>query len=235
MVSVQSVYETVKNLANKDQKGFVSPSVFNSFAKIAQLNIINEIFEDLYNGKKLRRMNADGAGHLSTVVRSKSDLSALRTKKLITKNTTTSVFDKPLDFSTAVSCSLSGSKGNAKKIVHLLYEEEKINQLLSSTLSAPTADYPVALVSESLEVFPTSISRVVLTYLRTPQNPSYQIQTVTDENGASIQVFSSSSSLDFELPPHYESEVVAEIAKMIGIRIRDKDVYKHGTTEETQA
>lgn len=235
MVSVQSVYETVKNLANKDQKGFVSPSVFNSFAKIAQLNIINEIFEDLYNGKKLRRMNADGGGHLSTVTRSKSDLSPLRTRKTIIKNPATLMFDKPLDFSTAVSCSLFGSRGSAKKAVHLLYEEEKINQLLSSTLSAPTSDYPVALVSESLEVFPTSISRVILTYLKTPKNPSYQIETYTDEDGSAVQVFNSSSSFDFELPPHYESEIVAEIAKMIGVNLRDKDVYKHGTTEETQA
>ena len=115
MVSVQSVYETVKNLANKDQKGFVSPSVFNSFAKIAQLNIINEIFEDLYNGKKLRRMNADGGGHLSTVTRSKSDLSPLRTRKTIIKNPATLMFDKPLDFSTAVSCSLFWKQGVRKK------------------------------------------------------------------------------------------------------------------------
>ena len=99
MISVQSVYDAVKNLANKDQKGFVSPLVFNDFARIAQLNIFNEIFEDLYNGKKLRRMNADGAAHLSMVTRSKSDLSVLRRKEELVKNNTTGVFEKPIDFS----------------------------------------------------------------------------------------------------------------------------------------
>ena len=46
MISVQSVYETVKNLANKDQKGFVTPEMFNSFAKSAQLKIFHEIFQE---------------------------------------------------------------------------------------------------------------------------------------------------------------------------------------------
>ena len=87
MISVQAVYETVKNVVNKDQKGFMSPEVFNSFAKIAQLNIFNEIFEDVYLGKKMRKMNLDGGGHLSAVTRSKSDLSPLRKKVVLEKNT----------------------------------------------------------------------------------------------------------------------------------------------------
>ena len=51
MVSVQSVYETVKNLANKDQKGFVTPEIFNSFAKAAQLKIFHEIFQEAIEGR----------------------------------------------------------------------------------------------------------------------------------------------------------------------------------------
>ena len=39
MISVIEVYNAVRDLANKDQKGFVSPKVFNSFASIAQENV----------------------------------------------------------------------------------------------------------------------------------------------------------------------------------------------------
>jgi hypothetical protein len=234
MISVQSVYDAVKNLANKDQKGFVSPLVFSDFARIAQLNIFNEIFEDIYGGKKLRRMNVDGAGHLSMVTRSKSDLSVLRRKVDMAKNTSTGVFEKPLDFSAAVSCSLIGAQGRAKTNIHLLYDEHKINQLLASNLSAPTRSYPVALISEDIEVFPSVISRIVLTYIRTPLTPSYQV-SVVEINNTNIELFSETASQNFELPKSYEQELVAEIAKMIGINLRDKDVYNHGVTEETQA
>jgi hypothetical protein len=234
MVSVQSVYNTVKDLANKDQKGFVTPLVFSNFARIAQLNIFNEMFEDIYNGKRLRRMNADGAAHLSSVTRSKSDLSALRRKVDLLKDSSAGVFEKPHDFSFVVSCSLPGAQGKAKTNIHLLYDEEKINQLLASNLSAPTKSYPVALISENIEVFPSSISKVVLTYLRTPLSPSYQVDTM-EVGGIPVELFNESASQDFELPSHYEQELVAEIAKMIGVNLRDKDVYTHGTTEETQA
>ena len=40
MISVIEVFNAVRDLANKDQKGFVAPSVFNSFAEVAQQNVL---------------------------------------------------------------------------------------------------------------------------------------------------------------------------------------------------
>ena len=59
MVSVQQVYNTLKDLANKDQKGFVTPMVFNNFAGLAQLNIYNEMFQELVKARQLQRQNFD--------------------------------------------------------------------------------------------------------------------------------------------------------------------------------
>ena len=47
MISVIEVYNAVRDLANKDQKGFVSPKVFNSFASIAQENVYLEMYSEL--------------------------------------------------------------------------------------------------------------------------------------------------------------------------------------------
>ena len=52
MVSAIEVYTTLKNLANKEQKGFITPDVFNSFASVAQRNIINEMFDELEGNKR---------------------------------------------------------------------------------------------------------------------------------------------------------------------------------------
>ena len=41
MASVREVYNALNDLANKDQRGFVTPTEFNSFAPIAQQNIFN--------------------------------------------------------------------------------------------------------------------------------------------------------------------------------------------------
>ena len=46
MVNVIDVYNAVRDLCNKDQRGFVTPEVFSTFAGIAQQNVFNEMFQE---------------------------------------------------------------------------------------------------------------------------------------------------------------------------------------------
>ena len=139
MILVQSVYEAVKNLANKDQKGFITPDQFNSFAKIAQLNIYYELFREFVEGKKLRRSHFDGARAFSLVERSKNDLAVFAEKKNLTKGS--DGFKKPYDYSMFISCNINNSSSTP---IHILTDEDKVNHLLNSTLSAPSDTFPVA-------------------------------------------------------------------------------------------
>ena len=84
MVSVQRVYNTLKNLANKDQKGFITPSVFNSFAHIAQLNVFNEIVDELVEARKMNRAGVDAGSVLSMRDRKIEDMSYFLKKKKFT-------------------------------------------------------------------------------------------------------------------------------------------------------
>jgi hypothetical protein len=47
MISVERVYAIVRDICNKDQKGFVTPNVFNTLARVAQQNVYNEMFNEL--------------------------------------------------------------------------------------------------------------------------------------------------------------------------------------------
>ncbi len=227
MILVQSVYEAVKNLANKDQKGFITPAQFNSFAKIAQLNIYYELFREFVEGKKLRRANVDGHGAFSLVERSKNDLAVFAEKKDLSKSR--DGFSKPEDYVMFINCAV---KNAAKTPVHILTDESKINHLLNSTLSAPSSTFPVAIMSDTIEVFPTTITKVTLRYYREPALPVYQSKTASLPNGATVELFQDSGSSNFELPYQYEQELVAEIAKMVGINIKDKDLYVGAQYEE---
>ena len=55
MASVQAVYNSLKDLTNKEQKGLITPQIFNSLASLAQMNIYNEFFTELIEAKKLSR------------------------------------------------------------------------------------------------------------------------------------------------------------------------------------
>ena len=59
MASVQAVYNSLKDLTNKEQKGFITPQIFNSLASLAQMNIYNEFFTELVDAKKLSRQNLE--------------------------------------------------------------------------------------------------------------------------------------------------------------------------------
>jgi len=52
MVNINSVYQKVLALANKEQRGYITPQEFNLFADKAQL----EIFENYFHGVKMAEM-----------------------------------------------------------------------------------------------------------------------------------------------------------------------------------
>ena len=73
--SIVTVYNTLIDLVNKDQRGMVTPSIFNSFAQLAQVKVFNKMFDNLVQAKNLRIRGIDPADDKSMVRRIKEDLS----------------------------------------------------------------------------------------------------------------------------------------------------------------
>lgn len=233
--SVVAVYEAVRDLANKDQQGFVSDNEFNSFARIAQLNIFNGLFDELKDSKRLSRSGFNPNRDKDRRKRVLEDLSAFSTTDTVTKSS--GVFSvtaaSGADMARIISISTAGSillDQSTTKPIEICYDEEKIERILISTISAPTEDFPVALVSDDIHVFPTTINKIKVRYYRYPMGRSSTGATsttpVTYTTGAS-----SPTLIDFELPEHYTSDLVYEIARMIGINLRDNSVSQFAGEE----
>jgi hypothetical protein len=237
MASVNRVYSALKDLVNKDQRGFVTPAVFNSFASVAQMNIFNKLFDDAALNKRIRNAQSDAGRDKSRVKQANEDLSYF--SKLSTISLTTGVGDKPSDLARVISIITTDATA---KNVEIVYDEEKIDYILRSTLSAPSTSFPVALVSSDIQVFPTSIASVKMRYYKQPeglsvttgarvaQQPKFGYTVV-----AGKEVYSAANSVDFELPEHYFAELVVEVAKLIGVNLRDQDVYAYSVNEEKTA
>ena len=229
--SIQIVHDTLLDLANKDQQGFVSDLEFNKFAQIAQLNIYNGLFDELKDAKRLSRAGFNPNRDKSRIKRIQEDLASFSKKQTVPKSS--GVFDKPADLSRIISISTAGSillDQSTKKPIEICYDEEKIERILISTLSAPTDDFPIALVSDDIHVFPTSVTKIEVRYYKIPQGRN----TSDGERNSNQPKFAPSGTLiDFELPEHYTSDLIYEIAKMIGINLRDKDVVAYANSEVT--
>lgn len=228
MASIQYVYNTVKDLVNKDQKGFVSVEEFNNLAKSAQLEVYNDLFSDIHDSKRIKRQGIDGARDKSMSKRIHEDLAYFAKSAPITKSN--GVFAKPSDLSRIISANTFGSyvlDFSSKTPIELLYDEEKIERVLISNISAPSEDYPIALVSDNIYVFPTTVNKIQLRYYKIPQslnadgsrNAGPPVISVNASN-----VVDPSTSRDFEMPKHYEDTLVEKIATMVGVSIRDGDV-----------
>ena len=118
---------------------------------------------------------------------------------------------------------------STKTPVEVCYDEEKIERILLNNLSAPTEDFPVALVADDIQVFPTSIRKIEVRYYKIPEG-----RTLAGARTTSMPNYTSGSGkIDFELPDHYVSDLVYEIGKMIGLNLRDQQVVAY-TGQEMQ-
>ena len=244
MVSVLQVYTALKDLANKEQKGFITPQVFNSFAALAQMNVYNEMFTELVDAKRLNRQNFDPGRDKSVRKQKEEDLSFFL-RRLTLEND--GLISKPFDLSKIVSINatdaLDAGDVSARTGCEIVYDPEKMDRILGSNLSTPTDSFPVALVSDvDIEIFPSSVSSITLTYYAKPtsfdsegQNsidPPYYDYNVANYNGSQVELFNALNSRNFMLPAHYLTEVVMEMAKLIGIRLRDQQVSAFAIQEE---
>ena len=252
MASIDKVYRTLKNLANKEQKGFITPAVFNRFAVIAQQNIYNELFEELVDAKRISRQNLDPGRDKSVRKRTLEDLSPFVTRvynlPFATGPAINNVYFKPANLSRIISISVgntnTGGYNVNKKNVEIVYDVEKMDKILGSRLSRPTQDHPVALITDEIEVYPrTEVSKIDLTYYRTPggitSTGSYtdsDPQWIALNTGSTqdLEIYDPASTIDFMLPNHFVSELVYEMAKLIGISLNDAALTQVSAQEEAR-
>lgn len=253
MISVVEVYNAVRDLANKDQKGFISPKVFNSFAAIAQENVYMEMYSELTAAYSLRVRGVDPSQGESAYRGVEDDLSRYIVEEVLSGGSDGSasgdsnVFSKPEDFCKLISVRVDDED---RVQAELVYNSAKMAHILNSKLSAPTDLFPVALVSKNIEIFPTTVDSVIMTYYRQPASvyaasigrvkigdvdydgkPRLAINGAVDNEGFFIPDVA--NSRNFDLPARYIGEVIAEICKMVGVRLRDQVISGYAV-QETQ-
>lgn len=244
MASVREVYNALKDIANKDERGFVTPTEFNSFAPIAQTNIFNDLFRQLSSAEALRRRGIDPGRDKSLLKQIKEDLSVFSKSTTLTRDNTTRDFAKPDDFAKLIQISTYGDvmlDVVTSAVIPVEYDEEKYRYILASPLSKPTYENPVAFMDDRIYVEPKNVRRINVRYYKQPEglSPTDGSRTVsTPRFGFTVtnnkEEYLASTSVDFELPDHYVPQLVEEMARLIGINLRDANVYSYGVTQTQQ-
>lgn len=238
MASIQRVYNGLRDLMNKQQKGFIGLKTFNSLASIAQRNIYNKLFEELGTIKTYRASNVDSSRYKSRKQAIEEELARFVVRdQSITLSSGKG--DSPLNMHKLISIVTDKSNRTA---VELVYDIDRADRIIKSNLSAPSATFPVAVITDKIEVFPTNTTSAYLTYYRSPGSlsnankmfdaqPTYSVLSLNVSGG---EVFDPVNSRNFALSDEYEHSIVMEMAKLVGLNLRDSDAVTLGTQESQQ-
>ncbi len=232
------VYEGVKDLMNKEQKGFVTPRVFNSFAQIAQLNVFHEMFDDVIDGRKLRAQGVDGSDGLSMYNEAVENLAFFKKDRTVSMSSGKAAL--PGDMYKLIGIRKESSNVLERVPFEIVRNNNDAAYILGSNLSTPTAAFPVAIVTDSIELFPTSITKAIVSYYRLPGcvldsgvfDDRAPFIAAKIEGSVNEGIVQPTGHRNFMIPRAYESELVYEMAKLIGVRLEDQGVASFAAQEE---
>jgi hypothetical protein len=238
--SINTVYSLVQRIANKEQRGFISPSAFNQYAQHAQLEVTNELLEELKvsaNQRKRYLEESDGVrGGRQAII---DELAPLLKASIPLVNISSNNFSEPDDL-LHIDDIFYGDGTNFWKAD--IVNPARANHYLNSELSAPSEQYPIVLQANGIfSVFPSTItSGMSINYYKIPQGVTTAGAKTTQQptwaystpGSSSSPVYNATNTIDFELSSASTNRLVVKILSYIGISLREQEVQAYAAYKE---
>ena len=226
MVNIDTVYQKVLAIANKEQRGYITPQEFNLFADYAQKDIFEKYFYDVNQFKREPGNSTDYSNMLNN---------------LEEKISLFEIFDEILN---VVS---EGGDINLLNDIPNLYRLGRVTVNYNSTifstaeeiqikdfdiygnsgLTGYTKQRPVYLrfrtnaQPDRLKIYPhpnsdPNIDQVRASYIKSPEKPNW---SGVEVNGNFL--YNETASTNFELHPEEENLLIVKILQLAGISMKD--------------
>jgi hypothetical protein len=207
MVSIDTVYQKVLALANKEQRGYITPQEFNLFADQAQRDIFEQYFYDL---NQLLRVPSNSDEYADII-------DNLREKIAIFENQGTiaaGIINAPNGLYRLGTVSFEGAE----------IEEVQPNEFLyinNSPLTRPTERRPIYVRTGefTVNIAPNTITQADCTYIARPTRPSWGYVVVQSK-----AMYDPTNRVDFQLHSSEEGNLVNKILVYAGVAIKAPDI-----------
>tara|TARA_R110002020_G_scaffold259020_2_gene472873 strand:+ start:254 stop:976 length:723 start_codon:yes stop_codon:yes gene_type:complete len=231
MVNVDTVYQKVLTLANKEQRGYITPQEFNLLANQAQLDILEQYFYDTNFYGRQPGNDTEYSDMLGIMQEKLSELEIRLPNEVVVNG----VYDhRAIGFPNAEVYKLGSV--HARMPVELgsqIIEIEEVNNnelmnMILAPLTTPTISRPVYVNRQNgLNIFPSTIIRIDLSYIRKPVPVQWAYVVVNDK-----PLYNSNISRNFSLHASEESGLVYRILALAGITIKDPELSQAGAQLE---
>ena len=230
-VSIDTVYQRVLALANKEQRGYVTPQEFNLLANQAQMEIFEQYF---YEINQFNRLPGNTTEY--------SDMRSILEEKL-------SPFQRYMQDVSVASSSVGTLPSDVYRLGTLMYvggtypvevEEISHNQLLilqKSPLTRATTSRPyyIRLTGSTVELYPTggsgfaSSNDIRCNYTDKPILAKWGYTIVNDQ-----ALYNATTATDFELHASEETTLVIKVLELAGITMKDQGLMQVADKEEVE-
>ena len=232
-VSIDTVYQKVLAMANKEQRGYITPQEFNLLADKAQ----NEIYENYFHGVKMsdikpkRREN-----YADTLEMLEEKLHPFHYDTTVKTNNGTLTLPSTYGIQKLISI----TRGNGTRVTQMNKDQISYTESHPLTKATPTRSvfvredagtvtiYPPASSSTYNIVYGTNLpglnndyEQFEVSYYKTPTAPKWGYVVVNEK-----ALYNSSTSTNFELHLSEEEGLVVRILELAGVVINRPDLQQ---------
>jgi hypothetical protein len=218
-VSIDTVYQKVLAIANKEQRGMITPQEFNLFADQAQMTIFEQYFYDI---NQFNRVPGNDTSYSDMIDILEEKISLFEKTNLVVTNGVQLPNPSPLKL----------YKLQLVKYGDTIAEyisQKDYYQLKDTLLCKPTDKNPIYVKNDTgIAVFGNEQLRdnITCNYIRTPFTPNWAYVIVSDQ-----ALYNSTASVNFELHPSDENNLIFKILELAGISM-GSDLYQIGIQED---
>ena len=225
-ISVDTVYQRIQSILNKENRGYLTPQEFNLFANQAQLEIFEQYFFDLNQYERLPKKDTEYSNLVKTI---NERISNFKTSARL--SFTLPYFSMPSDMH-KLGTVIYNSTTPVEEI-----DQKNLLEYTLSPLTAPSTTNPVYIQNIktsdsvwSITVYPSTIqSLITATYIRKPVDVSWAYQTVVGN-----ALYDSTNSTNFELHNSEESVLVIKILLYAGLSMKEGDIVQVADNKDTK-
>jgi hypothetical protein len=221
-INVNTVYQTVLLILNKEQRGYMTPTEFNSISTQVQLEVFEKYFEDMNQQIRVPQTDTDYADRVENI------------DDYISNNNLNYFVPSRIDsYGNNITFYRLGTVLYNNEIEVQRVDRSDFYHIDKSLLTKPSKTFPVYLYENNyLFIKPITItSDIQLDYIRKPVDVIWGFtvgslgQYIYNSN-----IFDSSTepngSIDFELHSSEQTELILKILIYAGIVIRDPNIIQ---------
>ena len=245
MVSIDTVYQKVLVLANKEQRGYITPQEFNLLANHAQMEIFEQYFYDLNQAVRVPGNNKIIADVEDMLEEKISIFEVVQYANWVSTNMTVTAngmtippeiyrFEK-IWYTTSVTI-------NPVAVEIMSFKERRL--ALESPLAKPTHFRPIGSITSqglivssspvgivgSTTAYPYNGYEFEILYIRKPKTVQWAYVIINDK-----PLYNDNIAQNFELHASEETELVHKILKLAGVNLKAQEIVQVGQAlEQTQ-